>query len=255
MPRPAQVRSRRWPRVDDDVMEDFGIAGFHLECLDPFVFREVGRDLEILIRDFAVGGNRIVLTHRKHRVRGADRPAAFVRGLRGQIGGFPFRRAAVGPAHQRRLVRLAQTTVVEEFAVLRIGMPWRHRAFADLRGNGFRPRPRILEGQQRHRRNLARPMAVRAVLIEDRRDFLAERRHGGGRLRCLAGRRYRDGGRRAECQGRHRSALPSSFLVSGGRLACRALGAERDRGELHFLPRLVTPIDILLGVGIRFVRR
>ena len=61
------------------------------------------------------------------------------------------------------------------------------------RANRPRPRPRLLVGDERHRRDRIGPMARFALLLEDRRDVLRERRR---RLRA------RDGGKRQQHRAR-----------------------------------------------------
>src|SRR6185503_2444706 len=69
---------RRWggrPRVDDHVMHDGSIARAHLVRLNPLVLGETGGHLEILVRDRATRGYRIVLLHRQHDIGLVDSPS------------------------------------------------------------------------------------------------------------------------------------------------------------------------------------
>ena len=102
-------------------------------------------------------------------------------GARRQILRVALGRAGVDPARDRRLLRVGQAALVREVADRRIGMPRRHDAGLDRVGNRARPRPRILVGEQRHRRDLARPMTGGAVGKEDRRDVIK----GGPTGLCL----------------------------------------------------------------------
>src|SRR3989442_1753921 len=70
----------------------------------------------------------------------------------------------------------AQAAIVQELAVRRIRVPRRHQAERDFFTNGLRPGARVLEGEKRHRRDFAGPVAVGAILIKDRRDVPTERR-------------------------------------------------------------------------------
>ena len=74
-----------------------------------------------------------------------------------------------------------------------IDLPRRHLPIGDARLDRARPRPRFGEGHQRHRRDRIGPVAGLALLLEDRRDVLGERR----RLRRVGGRGRR---RRAAAQ-------------------------------------------------------
>ena len=107
-----------------------------------------------------------------------DQPGANA-GSRGRSASLPLRRAGVGPLHDRVDLRGGQAAVVLERAVVRIGAPRRHLAVRDLRADRLRPRARVLVGDQRHRRDFARPMAADAAGVEDRRDVTRE----GRRLR------------------------------------------------------------------------
>ena len=98
-------------------------------------------------------------------------------GAGGRSAGSPFGRAAVRPRDQRRAVGVAQQPLIVERPRRRVGVPRRHVPVADFVADRLRPGPRILVGQQRHRRDFAGPVAARAVLEDDRRDVLAERRH------------------------------------------------------------------------------
>ena len=54
------VNGLKWPfrlrraRIDDDVVHDGSIPGTHFDRLDPFVFGEVGRQLEVLVLDLSL---------------------------------------------------------------------------------------------------------------------------------------------------------------------------------------------------------
>src|SRR6202453_3834099 len=54
-------------------------------------------------------------------------------------------------------------------------MPRRHLAEGDFLLDGFRPRPRLFIGEQRHGRDLSGPMASGAIVVKDRRHISGER--------------------------------------------------------------------------------
>ncbi len=88
-----------------------------------------------------------------------------------------------------------------------IGVPRRHRAGVDARGDRLRPGTRVFIRQQGHRSNLARPVTGRAVLVQDRRDVAAVCRVGRcGRRRLSAGLHRRGGGKQDQCGGGDRIA-------------------------------------------------
>ena len=72
---------------------------------------------------------------------------------------------------------LRERPIVGELTVRGIGEPRRHLPAFDLALDGTRPRPRVAEGQERHRRHLSGSMAGLAILLEDGEDVFAER-HG-----------------------------------------------------------------------------
>src|SRR6185436_6809888 len=82
--------------------------------------------------------------------------------------------------------------------VLRVREPRRHLAFDDAVPDGSRPRPRALIIQQRHRADLAWPMAVLAVLLKNRQDVFRK-----GHRRCRSVLRSAAGARNADDQTDH----------------------------------------------------
>ena len=74
------------------------------------------------------------------------------------------------------LLRRGQAPLVGELPVRGVGVPRRHRPVRHLAPRWTRPRPRVLVGEERHRRDLARPMAGGALREQDRRDVLRIRR-------------------------------------------------------------------------------
>src|SRR5262249_35640142 len=175
------------------------ISGAHFHRLDPLVLGGVGRNREVLIGDGAVGRDGIVFLHAEDRVRLADVPLGGVDRRRRQILGVAFRRAGRHPLHDGVAIGIGETAIADELAVRWIGEPRRQRPPRNGRRNRLRPPPRILVGEQRHWRELAGSMAVRAVLEKDRRDVFGERRGRRFRRRRLcAGADGREAQRRAE---------------------------------------------------------
>ena len=179
------------------------IARTHFVRRHPAIFREVGRDFEVLIGDRAGRGNRIVLAHLHDGVRLADRPSLRVARRRRQIFRIAFGRAVRDPLQHRRLVLRIETAIVQEFARRRIRMPRRHRLGRHARGNRLRPRIDVGVREQGHRSELAGPMTAGAVLIKDRRDVFRVRRRA---LRDIVARGLRpeDGQRRGDAKDRQR---------------------------------------------------
>ena len=161
--------------------------------LHPFVLGEVRRNLEVLVLDEPIGrapcsrpasaDDRVRLcrapSRRRTSAAGAgpsDRPSA--RRCSPSAGCIAFSSSR-------------QAALVGELPVGLVGVPRRHDAGDDLVADVLRVRPRVLVGEERHRRDFARPVTARAVLVEDRRDILRERRDAAPdrAVRAAPGRR------------------------------------------------------------------
>ena len=133
-----------------------------------------------------------VLRHRRHGVRRRvddqiRRPAEEIRVVpdvvvgeldrRRHVVGVAARRTGVDPADDRVDLLVGQRAVVLEVpdADRLVDVPRRHLPRLDAGLDGPRPGPRFRVGDERHRRDVARPMARLALLLEDRRHVLRER--------------------------------------------------------------------------------
>ena len=168
------------------VVHDFAVAGPELDRLNPLRFREVCRDVEVLVFDHPVGRHGVLLLHFKDDVRRAHGPT-----VRVDRRGRHVLRVALGcacghPAEEHFLFLGSQPALVQERAFRRDGMPRRHVSFADFVANVLGMRPDVVVGQERHRCDLAGPMAGRAVLEENRGDVFGVGRTG---RRCLFSRK------------------------------------------------------------------
>ncbi len=172
-------RSCGFTYVNDDVVDVGAITGAHLAGLHPAILREVRRHLEVLVGDLAGDRHLEFLRHLEHGVGRSDLPALRELRQRRQRGAIAFTCSAVRPADDRVDLAVAQAQVVAERAVRRVGVPRRHRTRADLLPDRASPGARIGVGEQRHRRDLARTMAARALVEHDRRDVAAEGRRAG----------------------------------------------------------------------------
>src|SRR5215469_2551607 len=159
------------------------VAGPHLHALDPFVFGKMQREDYVLIfhlpasRDWARPG------HLEHCIGLADVPA---------IGPLPRRRrilrnagwrACIRPFRNRPDLSARKRRVVREVTVLRIGEPGRHLARHCSLANRLGPGPRLGVSAKRHGRDLARPVALLAMVLENGQNIPIERRWSSGR-RC-----------------------------------------------------------------------
>src|SRR5215475_13820996 len=73
----------------------------------------------------------------------------------------------------------AQSPVILEVAVSRIGKPWRHFPVDDGRLHCLCPRPPVRIGHKGHRSDLARAMTHLAVLLQDRKNIFIKGHRGG----------------------------------------------------------------------------
>ena len=95
-----------------------------------------------------------------------------------QVGAVAHGGAAVHPLHDGVDLRLAQRPVVLERldADGAVDVPGRHLERDHAVADGPRPGPHLAVGQQRHRGDGVGLMALLALLLENRRDVLRERR-------------------------------------------------------------------------------
>ena len=118
------------------------LPGRASDFLHPLVFREAGRNHDVLIIDGSGGGHGELIGHFEDCIRLVDAPAIHeLRGFRG-FGGVAFAGAAIGPSHQCIDLFTGERTVVAELAEVRIGRPRRHLAGDDGFTDGLGPRPR-----------------------------------------------------------------------------------------------------------------
>ena len=96
---------------------------------------------------------------------------------RRQVLRIALQRAAVDPADDRVDLLVAERHVVLELldADARVDVPRRHLARADALLDRARPRARLLVGDERHRRDRVRLMALLTLGLKNRRDVLRER--------------------------------------------------------------------------------
>ena len=130
--------------------------------------------------------------------------------------GIAFGRAAGSPSLDGRLLRRRQLSLVRERPGRRIRVPRRHHAVGDLLADRARPRAHFLIADERHRRDLAGPMAGDAVRVQNRRDVTRERRDAvGGLWRRLDAAAHGDEALRSRRgAGRERTARSWSWLAS-----------------------------------------
>src|SRR5215468_656429 len=129
----------------------------------------------------------------------------------GGRGTGALRRAGISPCGELVDLCLRKALVVLESAVVRIGEPGWHFARCHFGLDGARPRPRLLVGKKRHRRNLVGPMTFDATAIQDGCNVLVVSRGCAWRLRRRL-RRIQDGDPQDDSHGCYHSARHSSLL-------------------------------------------
>ena len=141
----------------------------------------------LVLSNRAASRHLVVDRHFEHHVGRADLPALREFGQRRNLRRIALARAARHPGRDGVDLRLGKAQVVAKVAVAPVGVPGRHLARRHFLVNRSRPGPCFPERDERHRGHLALPVAADALLVEDRRDVLAERgptlQPAGGLLR------------------------------------------------------------------------
>ena len=184
--------------VDAGVVHDAEVARPDLDAARELVFAERNLLVEVEVRLLRVGLHRPLDRQLEDEVGLAELPAAREGRRRRQVGGVAARRAGADPRDDGVDVLLRQAAVVAHLHAVCGSAPHGGISRATTlslidRAHG----PRRLVREERHRPDLARPMAAHAVLVEDRRDVLGERgrigRRRGRRLgRHAGGRHHRE---------------------------------------------------------------
>ena len=211
-----------------------GVAGMELDAADVAGAADRQRhgedaeDIALLARQGVAGGQR------DDEIGSAEVPP--IRPAR-QRGRRPrsFNRIARPPADQLDPFR-GQPRLSNELAGMAVGLPRRHEAAGGDGGNLRRPPAGVVEGQQVEGPGAARPVALGAVAVQQRRDILVEGRRRGARR----GRWLGDGGpgQRGDDGGGPRQGQPASpeGEALGGHGRCRTMvqptagTAARDTG-------------------------
>ena len=143
-----------------------------LDAADPLVLFPARIDDEHLVVDHA-GGRHVerLVAHVDHLVGLGNHPAGGELGRRGQVLEVAFGRAIGDPLADRGLVLVAQPRVIEEVAVVRVGVPGGHPLrlddFFDHRG----PAGDLLVAGQGERRDLPLAVAEHAIGVHDAGDL------------------------------------------------------------------------------------
>ena len=152
---------------------------------------------------------------------------------RRQVGEVALRRAGVDPTRDGVDLGLGQRPVVLEGldAHRLVDVPGRHLPGLDAVPDGARPRPRVGVGLQRHRRDVARPVAVLALGPEDRGHVPGV---GGGGV-GLGGRhgRHQHQAAERERQGAANGACSRHHCCSSPLIRGRPVARLPGRGSRH----------------------
>ena len=156
------------------VMQDAVVARLDLDGRDELVLVQVGGQHETAEQVAAGRADGHLLGHGQHQVRLAELPALDEFPRRWGVLGIALRNAAVRPGRQRGHVLVGHVTlVVEGHALDRL--PGRHLSALGVVFNVRGPVDGLLIGHERERGDLAGPMALLAVLLQDRLHVAMER--------------------------------------------------------------------------------
>src|ERR1039457_5642925 len=154
-----------------------------LDPLHPLVFLETGRKDDVLIFNRAPPRHVEWLGHFDDSVRLANFPALRPLAIGRPVSRIAFRSAGAGPRGDGVDFALRKRPVIREMSEARVGKPRRHSSSNHRFAYRLGPGPGLQIGQQRHWRDLARPVALLASLLEYRQNVLVEGRAGGGGCR------------------------------------------------------------------------
>ena len=167
-------------QVADEVMRDLLVADARLgfDRAQPAVFGESGLD-DVVAPPVGALRRDLVLPRGDHQIGRAEAPRVVVLELHGRrhVGRVALRCAGIDPFHDRCDLFVGERRIVLELrdADAARDVPRRHVARFDLALDRPRPRPGVLVGQERHRRNRARPVAPLTGALQDGRDVFGER--------------------------------------------------------------------------------
>ena len=170
-------------------MRDLAGARTNFNGADPPIFLEVRRD-GWNRKDIRTGRRNLHLRQLDDVIGLAQLPAIGEHRQRRHVLQIALRRTLVHPFRDRRDFCVGQPRIVLEHADARLGHPGRHLPRYDLVLDRSRPRPGILVGQQRHRRDLAGAVARDAARVQNWRDVVSKGRLIGRRGDAVSSHRH-----------------------------------------------------------------
>ena len=163
---------------DDDVVDDFGVAGADIDGADPVIFGGGGGDDEALVEVGAVGGDGEGGGHGGFEIGRAERPAVGDFGRRRRLARIAFGRAGGGPTGEEGDLGGGESHLMLE--VRFGGQPGGHVALGGDGGDEFGAFGGSGVGDEGEGSDSAVAMAGDAARIEDGRDVVREGGRGGG---------------------------------------------------------------------------
>jgi hypothetical protein len=162
----------------------------HLRHLHPLVLRNMCRRNLVRVFHFPPRRNLHRPGHLDHQIRLRNIPP-FTPGPRSRcVAQISRRRSRFLPSRNRSNLLRTQRWIVGETSIPRIGKPGRHHLHLHRTRNFCRPRPRLFISHQRHRCSFPAPVAVLALILEDRNHILIEGRWRSPLARCGTGTRH-----------------------------------------------------------------
>jgi hypothetical protein len=151
-------------------MHHFAVAGTDFQPADPGVAIEHFLEEDVLPEVLAVSGDALLVRQTQQDIGLAHMPAGCEGRRRRSILRIAGGRAQFRPLADDVDLRVSQPPVVREMSQRGVHRPGWHFAQQDCFLDGGRPGPHLFIREERHGRNLARPVALRAVRMQDRRD-------------------------------------------------------------------------------------
>src|ERR1700678_1526349 len=163
----------------------------HFHHLHPLVLGKMSRHNFVRIFHFSARRNLHRPRHLHHHIRLRNVPSFIPHVWRGRPARVSRRRSRLIPRRNGRNLLRTQRRIIRKLPISRIGKPRRHHLHLYRRCHLPRPWPRLLIGNQRHRRSLAASVATLAFILEDRKHILIKGRRRRSRSMIWSGIRSR----------------------------------------------------------------
>src|SRR5262249_26834202 len=154
----------------------------------PFIFGESGGNDFVGVLDITASGDRHGLGHLDYPIGSRDVPSFDPLLPRRRVARIARRCTVLDPASNRCDLLIGERWIVREMPILRVGKPRRHFLGAHHLGDYFCFGSGLRIGDERHRCDLAWPVALLTMILEDREYVLIKRsrkKKYGKHISCL----------------------------------------------------------------------